>query len=181
MVSLRFFVAQHLIFLFLPHKQFQTIFLLLVDNRPQRGVRGDLGKRRECMLGDFSAAYIAKYKVAGFDDPEAKIVLQQVAQSMKMDTADIESQHASSRQMLKSVVHSHNKANISARVVGRSLAERQQRAAGRGVVSVVAARNWSSEGSIIKTQRAVRSARATFISEHSAGERADFRKLSDEY
>ena len=71
------------------------------------------------MLDDFSAAYIAKYKVAGFDDPEAKIVLQQVAQSMRMDIADIESRHASLRRMLKSVVQTHTlkKANMSAQVV----------------------------------------------------------------
>ena len=42
---------------------------------------------KKCMLDEFSAAYIAKYKVTGFDDPEGKIVLQQVAQSMRMDTA----------------------------------------------------------------------------------------------
>ena len=62
------------------------------------------------MLDDFSAAFIAKYKVAGLDDPEAKIAFQQVAQSMNMDAADIESQHASLRRMLKSVVQTHSTA-----------------------------------------------------------------------
>ena len=135
------------------------------------------------MLDDFSAANIAKYKVAGFDDSEAEIVLQQVAQSMRMDIADIESRHASLRRMLKSVVQTHmlNKANMSAQVVGRSLAKRQQRAAGRGVVSVVATRQKRSEGSNIKKRRAVRSAWATFISEQSAGKQPDFRELSDKY
>ena len=87
---------------------------------------------------DLSAAYIAKYKVAGLDDPEAKIVLQQVAQSLRMDVADTESRHASVRRMLKSVVQTHmsNKANMSA----QDLAKRQQRAGGRGVVSAMAAR-----------------------------------------
>ena len=87
------------------------------------------------MLDDFSAACIGKYKVAGFDDPEAKIVLQQVVQSMRMDIADIESRHASFRRVLKSVVQTHmlNKANMSAQVVGRSLAKWQQRAGGRAV------------------------------------------------
>ena len=86
----------------------------------------------KCMLDDFSAAHIVKYKAAGFDDPEAKIVLQQMAQSMRMDIADMESRHASLRRMLKSVVQTHmlNKANMSAQVVGRSLAKRQQRAGG---------------------------------------------------
>ena len=128
------------------------------------------------MLDDFSAANIAKYKVAGFDDSEAEIVLQQVAQSMRMDIADIESRHASLRRMLKSVVQTHmlNKANMSAQVVGRSLAKRQQRAEGRGVVSVVATRQKRSEGSNIKERRAVRSAWATFISEQSAGKKLTF-------
>ena len=82
---------------------------------------------KKCMLDDFSAAYIAKYKVAGFDDPEAKIVLQQVAQSMTVGIADVESRHASLRRMLKSVVQTHmlNKTNMSAQVVGRSSAELQ--------------------------------------------------------
>ena len=90
------------------------LFLLLEDT--------DFGKvfvktwqTKKCMLDGFSAAYIAKYKVAGFDDPEAKVVLQQVAQSMRMDIADIESRHASLRRMLKSVVHMLSKANMRQR------------------------------------------------------------------
>ena len=55
------------------------------------------------MLDDFSTAYIAKYKIAG----EAKIVHQQVAQSLKMNIADIESRHASLRRMPKPVVQAH--------------------------------------------------------------------------
>ena len=106
------------------------------------------------MLDDFSAAYIAKYKVAGFDDVEAKIVLQLVAQSTRMDIANIESRHASLHRMLKSVVQTHmlNKANMSAQVVGRSLAKRKQSAGGRGVVSVVATRQKRSEGSYFKKE-----------------------------
>ena len=79
------------------------MFLLLEDT--------DLGEvfvktwqTKKFMFDDFSAAYIAKYKVAGFVDREAKVVLQQVAQSMRMDIADIESRHASLRRMLKFVV-----------------------------------------------------------------------------
>ena len=107
---------------------------------------------KKCMLDDFSAACIAKYKVADFDDPEAKIVLRQVAQSVRP-----------LRRMLKSVVQTRrlNKANMSAQAVGRSLAKRQQRAGGRGVVSVVATGQKRSEGSNIKKRRAVRSAWAT--------------------
>ena len=46
--------------------------------------------------------------------------------------------------------HMLNKENMSAQVVGRSLAKRQQRAEGRGVVSVVATRQKRSDGSNIK-------------------------------
>ena len=143
------------------------MFLLLEDT--------DLGEvfvktwqTKKCMFDDISAAYTAKYKVAGFVHREAKVVLQQVAQSMRMDIADIESRHASWRR---------NKANMSVQV-GRSLAKRQ-RAGGRGVISVVATRQKRSEGSNIKKRRAVRSAWATFISEESAEKKADFRELSD--
>ena len=128
------------------------------------------------MLDDFSAAYITKYKAAGFDDREAKIVLQQVAQSMGMDIADIESRHASLRRMLKSVVQTHmlNKANMTAQVVGRSLAKWQQRVGGRGVVSVVATRQKSSEGSNIKKRRAVRPAWALLSASSLRGRRLTF-------
>ena len=111
-----------------------------------------------CMLYDFSASYNTKHNVAGFVDPEAKIVLQPVAQSLNMDIADAERP-----------------------VVGRPLAKRQQRAAGRGVVSVVAARTTRSEGSNFNKRRAVRPARATLVSEHFAGKKADFRKLGGTY
>ena len=165
-----------------PTNNFQRICFLLLEDTDVGEVFVKTWETKKCTLDDFSAAYIAKYKVAGPDDPEA-IVLQQVAQSVRMDVADIESRHASSRRMLKSVVQTHmlNKANMSAHVVGRSLAKRQQRAGGRGVVSVVATRQERSEGSYIKKRRAVRSAWATFTSEQSAGKKADFRELSDKY
>ena len=138
--------------LFLPHEQFPTNLFLLVEDTDLGEVFVKTWETKKCMLDDFSAAYIAKYKVTGFDDPEGKIVLQQVAQSMRMDTADIESRHTSLRRMLKSVVQTHmfNKANMSAQVVGRSLAKRQQCAGGRGVVSEVATRQKRSEVSNMK-------------------------------
>ena len=168
--------------LFLPHEQFPTKLILLLEDTDLGDLFVKTWKTKKCTLDVFSAAYIAKYKVAGFDDPEAKIVLQQVAQSMRVDIADIQSRHASVRRMLKSVVQTHiNKANMSAQVVGRSLAKRQQRAGGRGVVSVVATRQKRSEGSNIKKRRAVRSAWAFFIREQSAGKKADFWELRDKY
>ena len=91
--------------LFLLHEQCPVNWLFFLKDT-------DLGevfveKRNKCMFNDFSAACMAKYKVAGFDEPEAKIVCQQVAQSWNMDIADIESRHASLRRMLTSVVQTH--------------------------------------------------------------------------
>ena len=185
--------VQHLIFkilsrmgcatqehLFLPHEQFPTTLFLLLEDTDDT----DLGEvflkiweTEKCMLDDFSAAYIAKYKVAGFDDPEAKIVLQEVAQSMGKDIADIESRHASLRRMLKSVVRTQmlNKANMSAQVVGRSLAA----ACWRSRCGLSSGNKTEEERGIQhqKKRRAVRFAWVTFISEQSAGKKADFREL----
>ena len=140
--------VQHLIFkilsrmgcaaqehLFLPHEQFPMKLLLILEDTDLGEAFVRTWETKKCMLDVLSAACIGKYKVAGFDDPEAKIVLQQVVQSIRMDIADIESRHASFRRVLKSVVQTHmlNKANMSAQVVCRSLAKRQQRAGGRAV------------------------------------------------
>ena len=132
------------------------------------------------MLDDFSAAYIAKYEVAGFDNPKSKIVL---STSGAINENGHCGRQASLRRMLKSVVKTHmlNKANMSAQVVGRSWAKRHQRAGGRGVVSVAATRQKTSELSNVTKRRAGRSAWTTFISEQSAGKKADFRELSDKY
>ena len=121
--------------LFLPHEQFPTKLLLILEDTDLGEAFVRTWETKKCMFDDFSAAHIGKCKVASFDDREAKIVLQQVAQSMSVDIADIESRLASLRRVLKSVVQTHmlNKANMSAQVVGRSLAKRQQRAGGRAV------------------------------------------------
>ena len=109
-----------------------TLFFASGGHRPRRGVSGDVEYAKSA-LDDFSAAHIAKYKVAFFDDPEVKIVLRKVAQTMKMNIADIESRHASLRRMLKCVVQTHmlDKASMSDQAVGRSLGKRQQGAGGR--------------------------------------------------
>ena len=112
--------VQHLIFkilsrmgcaaqehLFLRHEQFPTKLLLILEDTYLGEAFVRTWETKKCMLDVLSAACIGKYKVAGFDDPEAKIVLQQVAQSMRMDIADIESRHASLRRVLKSVVQTH--------------------------------------------------------------------------
>ena len=112
--------VQHLIFkilsrmgcaaqehLFLSHEQFPSKLLLILEDTDLGEVIVRTWETKKCMLDDLSAACIGKYKVAGFNDPEAKIMLQQVAQSMRMDIADIESRHASLRRVRKSVVQTH--------------------------------------------------------------------------
>ena len=107
---------------FLPHKQFLT-----TDFGDVSVVNKTVHARR------FGAACVAKCKVAGFDDPERKIVFQQVAQSVTVGHCG-HWRHASLPRMLKSVVTTPT---MSAQVVGRSRR--------RGVVSAVAARHKRSE------------------------------------
>ena len=76
--------------LFVPREQFPTNLLLLLEDTDFGEV---LARWKPKKCGLFNAAYIAKCIVAGFDDSGAKFVLHQVAQSKKIDTADIELRH----------------------------------------------------------------------------------------
>ena len=73
--------VQHLIFkvlsrmgcaaqehLFLPHEQFPTKLLLILEDTDLGEAFVRTWETKKCMLDDFSAACIGKYKVAGFDD-----------------------------------------------------------------------------------------------------------------
>ena len=178
--------VQHLIFkilsrmgraaqehLFLHHEQFPTKLLLILEDTDLGEAFVRTWESKKCMLDVLSAACIGKYKVAGFDDPEAKIVLQQVAQSMRMDIADIESRHASLRRVLKSVVQTHmlnKESSADLWPSGSSVLE---------VALCIGNKTEEERGIQHQKRRAVRSAWATFISEQSVGKKVDFRELND--
>ena len=138
--------------------------------RSRRGVRGDVGND-EVRARRFQRCLHRQVQGCGCSRPRGEYRAATSGAIVRR------------RRMLKSMVQTHmlNKANMSARVVCRSLAKLQRRVGGRGVASVEVARNKRSEVSIIKKRRAKRSARATFVSEQSAVKKVDLRELSGEY
>ena len=142
-------------------------------HRPRRGVRGDVGNEKVHARW-FQSCLHRQERSCGLRRPRSE-------DRASTSGAIYENGHCEHRVAACFLATDAGVHGPDAHVVGRSLAKRKQRAGGRRVVSVVAATNKRSEGSIIKKRRAVRSAWTTFISDQSAGEEAIFRKLTDEY
>ena len=125
-----------------PTSSFQRKLFLLLEVTDLGEVFVETWETAKCMLDDFRAADIRQVQGWRASTTQSRrSCINKWRNLSKMDVADIESRHASLRRMLKSLAQTHmlNKANMSAQVVGRSLAKRQQRAGGRGAVSAVAA------------------------------------------
>lgn len=167
--------------LYKPHDSFPyRLFLLLEDPEVADVLQG----AKPCELDSFSAGFLDRYRDKGLGSTEALATLEVVARNLKLDIADLEARHASLRRFLKSAPMAKipSLKLLSASWACLRFAKRQVRCRGRPQINTEKKRVLKGKVKATpKHRRHGRSAFQAFVATVSAGKKANFKELHEQY